>query len=95
MAPELTPFDPARYLNTPEAVEAYLEAAMEDGEPEHIARAMDDVQRSSVIEQAKEGGFIARDPVTGSTTQGETAVEAIANLREAVELFCSEFPRHD
>jgi len=38
-----------------------------------------------------EGGFTALNPETGSTTQGETVEEAIANLREATELWLEEF----
>lgn len=36
--------------------------------------------------------FIACDPVTGTTTQGRTFSKAMVNLREATELYLSEFP---
>jgi predicted RNase H-like HicB family nuclease len=32
------------------------------------------------------------NPETGSTSQGETVEQALANLREATELFVEEFP---
>ena len=35
---------------------------------------------------------MAFNPETGTTTQGETVEEALANLREATELFLEEFP---
>lgn len=41
---------------------------------------------------AEEGGFVALNPETGTTTQGETVEEAIENLREATALYLSEFP---
>src|SRR5260370_7968225 len=41
---------------------------------------------------AEEGGFTALNPETGSTSQGETIEEAVANLREATELYLEEFP---
>ena len=47
---------------------------------------------TAVLNQAEEGGYIAYSPETGSTTQGETIDEALANLREAVELYLEEFP---
>jgi predicted RNase H-like HicB family nuclease len=47
---------------------------------------------SAVITSAPEGGFVAFNPETGSTTQGETVKEAIANLKEATELYLEEFP---
>lgn len=36
--------------------------------------------------------FLAQNPETGTTTQGRTMDEALANLREATELYLSEFP---
>ena len=41
---------------------------------------------------AAEGGFTALNPETGTTTQGESVEEALANLREATELYLEEFP---
>ena len=36
--------------------------------------------------------LVAQNPETGATTQGKTFDEALANLREATELYLSEFP---
>ncbi len=47
---------------------------------------------TAVLLPTAEGGFTALNPETGSTSQGETIEEAIANLREATELFIEEFP---
>lgn len=47
---------------------------------------------TAVLIPAPEGGFTALNPETGSTSQGETVEEAIANLREATELYLEEFP---
>jgi predicted RNase H-like HicB family nuclease len=47
---------------------------------------------TAVLLPAPEGGFSALNPETGSTSQGETVEEALANLREATELFVEEFP---
>jgi predicted RNase H-like HicB family nuclease len=47
---------------------------------------------TAVLIPAEEGGFIAINPETGSTTQGEDVPEAIANLREATEIYLEEFP---
>ena len=47
---------------------------------------------SAVITTAEEGGFVAFNPETGTTTQGETFDEAMANLREATELYLEVFP---
>jgi predicted RNase H-like HicB family nuclease len=47
---------------------------------------------TAVLMPATEGGFTALNPETGTTTQGETVEEALANLREATELYLEEFP---
>lgn len=46
----------------------------------------------AVLTPAEEGGFVALNPETGTTTQGETVEEAVANLKEATALYLSEFP---
>ena len=50
------------------------------------------MELTAVLTPADEGGFVALNPETGTTTQGETIEEAIANLREATALYLSEFP---
>jgi predicted RNase H-like HicB family nuclease len=47
---------------------------------------------SAVITEAEEGGFIALNPETGTTTQGESQEEAMENLKEATSLYLQEFP---
>jgi len=37
-------------------------------------------------------GYVALNPETGSASQGETVQEAVANLREATELYLEVFP---
>jgi predicted RNase H-like HicB family nuclease len=50
------------------------------------------MELTAVLTHAEEGGFVALNPETGTTTQGESVEEAIANLREATVLYLSEFP---
>jgi predicted RNase H-like HicB family nuclease len=52
------------------------------------------MELTAVLTPAVEGGFVALNPETGTTTQGETVEEALFNLREATELFLEEFPVH-
>ncbi len=47
---------------------------------------------TAVLLPAAEGGFVALNPETGSTSQGDTIEEALANLREATALYIEEFP---
>jgi predicted RNase H-like HicB family nuclease len=50
------------------------------------------MQLTAVLSPVEEGGFVALNPETGTVSQGETVEEAIANLREATELYLQEFP---
>ncbi len=47
---------------------------------------------TAVLIPAEEGGFVAFNPETGTTTQGESVADAVSNLREATELYLEEFP---
>ncbi len=47
---------------------------------------------TAVLTPAEEGGYIALNPETGTTTQGETVEQAVANLKEATALYLTEFP---
>jgi predicted RNase H-like HicB family nuclease len=47
---------------------------------------------TAVLTPAPEGGYVAMNPETGSTTQGDTVDEALANLKQATELYLEEFP---
>ncbi len=46
---------------------------------------------TAVLTAAEEGGFIALNTDTGTTTQGETIAEAVQNLKEATSLYLEEF----
>ncbi len=47
---------------------------------------------TAVLIPDPDGGFTALNPETGTTSQGESVEEAVANLREATELYLEEFP---
>ena len=50
------------------------------------------MELSAVLTPAAEGGYIALNPETGTTTQGEMVEAALDNLREATELYLEESP---
>lgn len=50
------------------------------------------MELTAVLTPAEEGGYVALNPETGTTTQGDTVEEAVANLREATALYLDEFP---
>ena len=47
---------------------------------------------TAILTPAEEGGFVSLNPETGTASQGETIDEALANLKEATELYLEEFP---
>ncbi|MBI3876564.1 MAG: type II toxin-antitoxin system HicB family antitoxin [Verrucomicrobia bacterium] len=48
---------------------------------------------TAVIYPARDSDWlVAHNPETGTTTQGKTFDEALANLKEATALYLSEFP---
>jgi len=47
---------------------------------------------TAVLTPDPNSGYVAYNPETGTTTQGESVVEALANLKEATELYLEEFP---
>ena len=47
---------------------------------------------TAILSPAEESGYVALNPETGTTSQGETIDEAIANLKEATSLYLEEFP---
>lgn len=47
---------------------------------------------TAVLTPDPQSGYVAYNPETGTTTQGESVSEALANLKEATELYLEEFP---
>jgi predicted RNase H-like HicB family nuclease len=50
------------------------------------------MELSAVLTPAPEGGYVALNPETETTTQGESIEEALLNLQEATKLYLEEFP---
>lgn len=46
----------------------------------------------TAVVYAEEDMYIAECPEVGTFSQGKTVEEAVANLREATELYLAEFP---
>ena len=49
----------------------------------------------TAVIQKEEDMYVARCPEVGTVSQGETIEEAVANLKEATELYLSEFHLKD
>jgi len=53
------------------------------------------VKTFTAVLHREENLYVAQCPEVGTVSQGETIEEAIANLREATELYLEEFPLKD
>ena len=60
--------------------------------PGSVELSRNTIELTAVLTHAEEGGFIALNPETGTTSQGETLEAALANLGEATALYLEEFP---
>jgi probable addiction module antidote protein len=50
---KITKFDAAEYLDSPKAIAAYLDAAMDDGDPAVIAAVLGDIARARAVAKKK------------------------------------------
>lgn len=54
------------------------------------------LEYTTVFQEEKEGGFSVWVPdLPGCASQGETFEEALANIKEAIELFIEDIPAKD
>ena len=61
-------------------------------EKDNIMRKKSQQLTAVIYPDADSDWLVAHNPETGTTTQGKTFEEALANLKEATELYLSEFP---
>ena len=50
------------------------------------------MQVTAILTPAEECGYVALNPETETSSQGESVEEALANLREAVEIYLDDEP---
>lgn len=87
MGLKTTVFDPAEYLDTEEAVIAYLEAAMEGNDPKHIARALGDVARSKGMSDIAKSAGVGRQALYKALSEdGNPTLETLTSVLNALGL---------
>ena len=80
-------WDPAEHLNTDVEMAAYLEAALEDGEPTLIAAALGDIARARGMTQlARETGLGRESLYKALSPEGNPSFATIAKVIEALGL---------
>lgn len=61
MATKTKLWDPSEFLDSPESIAAYLEAAFEDGDPALIAAALGDIARAMGMTQLANSAGVTRE----------------------------------
>jgi probable addiction module antidote protein len=87
------PFDPARYLTSPEAIAAYLETAFEDGDPAFMADALGVVARATGMTLiAKQTGLGRESLYKSLSVDGHPELATVVKVIHALGLRLSVEP---
>lgn len=91
MTVKITDWDPSEYLDNEESIEAYLNAAFEDGDPRLIASAIGDVARARGMTQIARQTGLAREALYRSLSEKGnpelgTVIEVLKSLNMKVRV---------
>lgn len=94
MSPTQTyPWDPAEHLETKEDMAAYLEAALEDGDPSLIVAALGDIARSKGMTQiSRETGLGRESLYKALSTEGNPEFATVLKVLQALGLRLQVIP---
>jgi probable addiction module antidote protein len=93
VAIETTKWDGAEYLDTPEAIAAYLEAAFEDGDPQVITHALGNIARAKGISQvAKDAGVTRAGLYKALSSDGDPRLTTLLGVFKSLGLAVSVHP---
>ncbi|HEX7887337.1 MAG TPA: addiction module antidote protein [Phenylobacterium sp.] len=85
MALKTTPFDPARYLDMPEAIEAYLADAFDEGDPAGITDALGVVARAKGMSKlAEETGITRAALYKALSSEGNPEFATVLRVAQAL-----------
>ena len=85
MALETTLYDTADYLDSPESIAAYIEAAFEDGDPALITHALGVVARAKGMSQlARDAGVTREALYKALTADGDPKLSTFVGVMKAL-----------
>lgn len=88
------PWDPAEHLKTDEETAAYLEAALEEGDPALVAAALGDIARAKGMTQvAREAGLGRESLYKALSPSGNPEFATILKVVSALGLKLHATPR--
>ncbi len=89
------PFDAAEYLDSEEAISAYMEEALEIGDPAFIARALGTVARArGMAKIAKKAGLSRESLYKALSAEGNPEFGTVIRVMQALGLKLSITPAH-
>lgn len=96
MALETTKWDATEYLDSEEAIAAYIEAAFEDGDPEMIKHALGNVARArGMTGIAKDAGVTREALYKALSEKGDPKLSTLLGVMKALGLQLSTRPAND
>jgi probable addiction module antidote protein len=89
------PYDAAEYLETPEDMAAYLEAALEDGEPAVVVKALGAIARARGMSQiARDTGLGRESLYKALSPEGNPEFATVMKVVRALGLKLRAEPEH-
>lgn len=93
MTIETTRWDVTEYLDSEEAILAYIEAAFEDGDPELIKKALGDVARArGMTAMAKQAGVTREALYKALSEKGDPKLSTLLGVMKALGVQLSAKP---
>ena len=93
---ETAPYDSADYLDSPEAVAAYLDAVFEDGDPALIPHALGTVSRARGMSRiARETGLSRESLYRALSPEGNPEFSTVLRVMKVLGVRLSVVPRAD
>ena len=90
-----TPWDPAERMKTPEDIAAYLDAALEDGDPAVVSAVLGDIARArGMTEIAKSTGLGRASLYKALSPDGHPELATILKVVRALGLRLTTAPAH-
>jgi probable addiction module antidote protein len=85
MAVKTTLWDPSEFLDSPESIAAYLEAAFEDGDPSLIAAALGDIARAiGMTQMATQAGATREALYKALSPKGDPRLSTFLGVMKAL-----------
>lgn len=80
-------WDPVEHLGTPERIAGYLDAALEDGDPEMVTAALGDIARATGMSKVAEAAGLGRESLYKSLSrEGNPELATVLRVVHALGL---------